>query len=235
MKANAFRWFLCVLACASCGQDSDLIALFGRSPGKVALIFPENNSECTEGIILSDEQSEVTFRWEASVYTTDYEVRLANLAEGTVEILESDTNQLPITLSRATPYSWYVVSKNSENNKSAQSDTWSFYNAGSGPVSHIPFPAEAVSPENGAVIPASQASITLDWEASDLDGDLVAYDLYFGMASPPQLYQVQLTEDEYPEIAISPGTTYYWMVVCRDAIGNESNSVQFSFSVQEVP
>ena len=228
-------WLVGVLVIASCGQDADFGGLPDSAPGEAMLLFPENNSECTEGVILSDAESEVTFRWEATVNTTSYELRVLDLAGGNLETLESNTTQLPVTLARATPYSWYVVSKNSETNQTTQSAIWSFYNAGNGSLDYIPFPAEAVSPENGAFIPASQDAVDLEWQATDLDNDIVAYDLYFGTENPPLLSQAMLTDNAFPGMAISPGTTYYWQVVSRDSAGNESTSGLFLFTVEEAP
>jgi hypothetical protein len=219
----------------SCGPDTDLPGVFGLIPGKATLIFPENNSECTEGRILSDTESEVTFLWGATDHTTGYEVRLVNLLDGSIELHYSTTNELAITLWRGTPYSWSVISKNSSTDRSGQSEVWSFYNAGLGTVNFIPFPAEVVSPANGAQIPSSQENITLDWDAADLDDDLKEFDVYFGTSSTPPLYLGQLSEDRIEGLEIESGSTYYWRIITRDLAGNESNSGLFSFSVEEAP
>jgi len=45
-------------------------------PSATSLIFPENNTECNEGVVVNDTQSTVTFRWENSQNTDSYEVNI---------------------------------------------------------------------------------------------------------------------------------------------------------------
>lgn len=220
-------WFL------SCGADKDIL----QSPedeliiARAVLIFPEENSICTEGVVLSSSESEVTFRWEEPENTDSYEVELQNLFTGTMETFDSEENQLPIRILRNTPYSWKVISRSDTTDATSESDTWSFYNAGEGIITHIPFPAENVSPEENETVPFGQGTLDLSWQASDLDNDIENYDVYFGTAAEPPLFAEAVLASSL-SVTISAGTTYYWKIVTRDSEGNESTSQIFSFSVQ---
>jgi len=66
----------------SCGGGSDDTTSEPEPvmpPLATTLIFPENNTECNEGEIISDTESRVTFRWNASEFTDSYIVHLTNL------------------------------------------------------------------------------------------------------------------------------------------------------------
>lgn len=220
-------WFI------SCGADSDILGAPEDELmlAKAVLIFPEENSICTEGVVLSSSESEVTFRWEEPENTDSYELELQNLFSGITETFESEQNQLPIRILRNTPYSWKVISRSDTTDATSESDTWSFYNAGEGIITHIPFPAENVSPEDNETVPFGQGTLDLSWQASDLDNDIENYDVYFGNTSEPPLIAGAVVSTSFT-VTISSGTTYYWKIVTRDSEGNESTSQIFSFSVQ---
>jgi len=224
---KAWVFILLVLMAGSCGLDQDLLdALAGDAA--VELLFPENVSECTEGTILSETQSEVVFRWSDTVENATYQVNLTNLISNTTEILDSESTELPVTLQRGIPYSWFIVDLISGE---VRSDTWTFYNAGPGVESFIPFPAAAITPILGAVLQTT-SSIDLIWNSSDLDDDIVEYDLYFGLEANPPLLEEQITDSFFNDITVVSGETYYWKIVTRDFVGNESNSEIFNFQVE---
>ncbi|WP_411032163.1 hypothetical protein [Spongiimicrobium sp. 3-5] len=224
--------FSSVLLVTACGKDSDLFSKIQSVPTAVTLVFPENNSECTAGDIISETQSEVTFEWSDAEIADSYEVFLTNLSTGVNEQFISNESQLDIRLSRGTPYTWYVVSKVESSANTAESDRETFYNAGPGLRSFIPFPAQNIAPVDGADISTGQSTITLVWEASDLDGDISEYDIYFEENDPPSLFETGVSNSQLENIEITAGTTYYWKIVTRDLLGNESNSETFTFQVQ---
>lgn len=220
---------VCVFLVLSCGKDSDL-AQEVLEPTKVSLIFPENNSECTAGDILSDEESRVTFEWSAATLGDEYLVTITDLLTGESREIEAETNQTPILLKRGTPYRWEVTTRLSSPQKSVTSDPAAFYNAGVGVRTHIPFPASNPTPIDGILLQEGLTSVTLQWEASDIDDDLVNFDVYFGTNVNPGLIS-ELQVQPSITVDVNPQTTYYWKVVSRDSQGNESNSQIFSFIV----
>ena len=199
-------------------------------PSAATLIFPENNTECNEGTILSDTQSSVLFQWNASPNTDSYQVNLRNLNTGATSLASSATNEAEITIQRGTPYEWFVVSRANGSPETASSAVWRFFNSGPGIENFAPFPAEAVAPTRGATIP-SAASVELVWSASDVDNDIRSYDLYFATANPPGLLEEGLQDPSY-EVEIASGRVYYWKVETVDATGNRTISELFNFQVQ---
>lgn len=215
-----------------CGPDVDILQVVLVAPSKVELIFPENNEECTAGTIISETESEVIFDWTDAEIGDGYNISLTNLTTGQEAIFESDSSSLPIRLLRGTPYRWHVTTFLNDLDEPTLSNIEAFYNAGPGIQSFIPFPAANVAPENGEQL-ASTTTVTLEWNAEDLDGDITAYDIYFGTTSPPGLFASDLSasSNSLSNVPVAAGTLYFWNVVTRDTQGNESNSEVFSFEV----
>jgi len=221
--------FLMLVLTASCGVDQNLVdELLGVQD--IELLFPENNSECTEGTILSETQSEVVFRWSDAFPNENsaYQINLTNLISNNTDVINTDSTAMPVILERGIPYSWFITDAVSGSTRSA---VWTFYNAGPGVNAFIPFPAAAVSPESESTI-ATSSSVNLVWNAIDLDEDITAYDVYFGQDEDPPLLQASLTDSFINNVPVSSGTLYYWKVTTKDAFGNESNSAVFNFQVE---
>ena len=99
----------------------------GGDPGSVNLVFPENNTECSEGIVLNDTQTTIIFRWEAREGIDLYEVNLTDLTTGNISKLDTDANELAIVLTRGVPYEWFVASMAQGSEKIANSETWPLF------------------------------------------------------------------------------------------------------------
>ncbi|PIB29924.1 hypothetical protein BFP77_04680 [Maribacter sp. 4U21] len=169
------RFFLILILAGACGLHQDLVdALVGLED--VEMLFPENVPECTEGTVLSETQSEVVFRWSNNQENVTYQINLTNLISDSTELFHSNNTELPIILERSIPYSWFVADSLSNN---PRSEVWTFYNAGPGVESFIPFTAEAIAPAQEAIIETG-SSVNLIWIANDLDEDVAEYDVYFG-------------------------------------------------------
>lgn len=209
----------------SCGVDSDVLE-YAKDQINIALIFPEDDSECTEGIIVSATQSELIFEWSDDNNNSPYIVHLTNLLSSQTDLIESNDTNVPITLDRGVAYSWYVTGK-----INTSSEIWNFYNEGPGLESSIPYPATAISPVSGASISQTSTTVNLIWKSEDPDNDIVSYDLYFGEAKDPQLYGRNIPETRFNDIPVEAGKIYYWKIITKDSIGNESTSEVFTFSV----
>ncbi|NER14645.1 hypothetical protein GWK08_14410 [Leptobacterium flavescens] len=199
-------------------------------PEATTLIFPENNTECNEGTILSDTESAVVFRWDASANTDLYEVNLRDLNTGSSRTLTSTVNQLEITILRGNPYAWSVTSRSNTTTQTAQSDEWKFYNAGLPTENFAPFPADLVSPKMGSSVDAASGTLLLEWEGNDIDNDIVSYDILFGTVNPPTELEGN-TSSTTMEVGVSSGQTYYWRVITKDSQANTSQSEIFQFKV----
>lgn len=234
MKLKYGFYLLVISFIAACGgsdsndpdpdPDPDPIA----APLAATLVFPDNNTECNEGVVINETQSTVTFDWNASQNTDSYEVNLRNLNTNTSTKTNSNTNSADITLERGVPYEWFVVSKANGTNETASSSIWKFYNQGPGVENYAPFPAEAVNPGRGAAID-NTGTVQLEWSGSDVDNDITEYDVLFGTDSDPTTL-LGTTQDSFIDATIATGV-YYWRVISKDSQGNSSESEIFEFSV----
>tara|TARA_R110001583_G_scaffold41753_3_gene132779 strand:- start:17068 stop:17748 length:681 start_codon:yes stop_codon:yes gene_type:complete len=224
LKKVGFLIFV-IIAIQSCGVDLDVLE-YARKTINLSLVFPENDSDCTEGIIVSDTESELIFEWIDENNNDPYILHLTNISISQTELYESETTEVAIILERGATYSWYVTGK-----INSSSEIWSFYNEGPGLESTIPFPATAISPVSGASISQTSITVNLIWKSEDLDNDIVSHDLYFGEAKDPELFGTDIIETRFDDIPVEAGKTYYWKIVTKDSVGNESTSTIFFFSV----
>jgi hypothetical protein len=220
--------FLILIATSCSNNDSGDEVITADPPTAATLIFPENNTECNAGTVISDTETEVLFQWEEATNASSYVLQVENLNDGTSRNISTISNEFLIRIFRGTPYSWSVESLVSGTNESAESTTWRFYNAGLPQVSHPPFPAEVISPQQGSSI--DEGLVVLQWDALDIDNDIVSYAVVLDIVNPP-VTEVGITNTTNLEVTAASGLVYYWKVVTTDAIGNTSDSQIFQFGV----
>ena len=201
-------------------------------PAKAMLTAPAQNEVCTTGTIISATQSAVQFTWDASANTNSYTLVLTNLLTAATTSQSTAKTQTTLTLTRNTPFSWYIISASSATGVTAQSDTWKFYNSGPGVVTYAPFPADIISPTFGEVISPTNGTINLQWQGSSVSpGTIANYDVYFGTTNTPPLSYATITNSYVDNVAVVAGTTYYWRVITRDSAGDTSDSGLYEFTV----
>ena len=232
MKKNVLIALLTfvILGCGS-GDDPITPTPVVNKPTRANLVFPSNNTECLEGTNITATESSVTFEWENAQHTHSYELVLKNLDSKSINKFSSTNSFNTVAILKGTPYSWYIISKSNETSDTASSEIWKFYNAGDAIVSHAPFPAEVISPENSSNINVSANTVSLEWTASDIDGDISSYSLYFGTTEDPPLLQDTITSTKKENITVNSGTKYYWYIITRDSSVNKSTSELFNFTV----
>jgi len=227
MKNYCLIFIIVLLA----GCTSDVFTPQPLLPVKAALTFPAKDAICTTGTVLSATQSNITFTWNTAANTTSYDFTLKNLITAAIITQTTTNTQLTVNLLRNTPYSWYVTSKSTKTNETAQSEVWKFYNSGPATVSYPPFPADIISPVMGQNINATNGKINLTWAGNDVDNDITSYEVYFGDTTIPPLLQANLTTPVLNNVNVVPGKTYYWKIVTKDAAGNMSTSSLSQFSI----
>lgn len=193
----------------------------------VQLVFPFESSLCNEGTNLTPTESTVLFEWEPNNNADVYTLTVENLETNAISQFDTVDFIFPVVISRATPYRWSVEYNHQGETK--QSAVWNFYNAGPGIQNYTPFPAEIIFPAMAQTIPSTN-SLTLEWNGSDLDDDIVNYDVYFGIENPPNVNATDVNENQLT-VSVTPGTIYYWYVVTEDAAGNSSESGIYQFNV----
>jgi hypothetical protein len=228
---KAIPFLILLLLVYGCGKDDPKPDDNHEIPVAVTLVFPYENSLCNEGTDVTDTVSTVHFEWETADYTDEYELNVKNLTTGATSTHQTSGTEYSLVLNRATPFAWFVVSKSISVVDTAQSATWKFYNAGEVLESYAPFPAEIISPGMAVTISAPTGLVTLDWNGSDVDGDIVGYDVYFGTTTPPGISESDLTESVLNDVSVSAGTIYFWRVVTTDSHGNKSNSGIYQFKI----
>lgn len=218
---------------ASCTSNTDPIPEeeIVNDPEAVSLIFPEDQTECNEGTILNDTQSEVTFRWSAAEHTDSYEVLVKNNDTGTSATIEAATNSKEITLERGANYEWHVISRSETSQSTATSAVFQFFNAAPGATSHVPFSAVAIAPEDGSEISSVSEKVTLQWQASDIDNDIRDYEIFFGTDKDQLVGKGIFTSNAF-EVDVVSGSRYFWRIKTNDETNNSSESDIFSFSVE---
>lgn len=223
MKNRLILFLLC-FAILSCKKAAKI-----QPPTKAILALPSNNEACINGTIISATSSAILFKWGASQHAETYEITIKNLETG-VSITQTTTAlELPVPLTRNTPYSWFVTAKSSKIATTAVSEVWKFYNAGEALSSYSPFPAEMVTPKMAQRVASVAGKITLDWIGSDVDNDISTYDIYLGTTTTPALLKSNQTDSNLPDVAVNAGTTYYWKVITKDSKGNTSDSGVYLF------
>jgi hypothetical protein len=201
------------------------------APDKAALSGPASNATCTVGRVLSATQSAVTFNWSAAPNAENYDITIRNLLTATTVTQNTAATQLELTLLRNTPYAWYVTAKTSKTTTTSQSDTWKFYNAGLAATNYAPFPADLTAPLFNQNLTATAGKVTMMWTGSDVDNDISGYDIYLGTTLSNMVAVKSNQTIVGLDVMVTSGTLYYWKVVTKDSLGNNSTSVTNQFAV----
>lgn len=219
-----------IFACSGDGGGGDEIIPVKKDPIAAALVFPNANSECTEGTNKTPAESTIKFEWTPGAGSDYYGLIVKNLTSGLSTTYSTSKSFYELQLARGTAYSWNVISSSSASTVKVTSETRKFYNAAEGKSSYAPFPAEAVSPIMNESV--SGTSVTLDWTASDVDNDIINYEIFLGTTSNPVSFKKEEVDSILKNVAVASGTTYFWKIITKDSKGNTSVSEVFKFNVK---
>lgn len=221
-----------ILGCKDTTDDNiNTLIPSGEIPDEVEavqLIFPFENSLCTEGTDVTPTTSTVIFEWTTNNNAQSYTLTVENLSTSTVSEFQTEGFIFPVTINRADAFRCsvsYVYQ-----NEIYQSEIWNFYNEGEAIQTYAPFQAEIITPTMAEAIVTTN-SVNLQWNGSDVDDDIVGYDVYFGSTNPPDLNASDTTTNNLT-VSVTLGTIYYWKVETKDAEGNSSETDIFQFQVQ---
>lgn len=78
------------------------------------------------------------------------------------------------------------------------------------------------------------ASVTLHWDCTDADGDVLAYTVHFGDTNTPPAVSIDQAANSYGAGNLVEGTTYYWQIVAKDPDGETTASPVWSFTTAAV-
>ena len=194
-------------------------------PAKATLTTPANGTECLDG-------EDVEFSWNESENTDSYNLVVKNLLTNTESAnINTTSTMATIKLQIGQPYSWYVISSNSDSSETVASETWKFYLKGEQTSNYAPFPADLISPKSEATV--SSGSITLEWSGSDANtSDNLTYDVYFGTSNPPTSVIKSDHTSSSLNHTVSESGTYYWKIITKDNQGSNSDSGVSMFKVE---
>lgn len=216
-----------ILLLSSCAKDPIPV-----EPGVASLISPANNEKCLDGTSINDSQSNVVFSWSAATDVVSYEVVVTNLLTQSSQTFTSASNQTTIALTKAEPHSWMVKSIGEEGSTPSESEQWKFYLAGDAVTNYAPFPTELISPRSGAnITPDINNLVILNWNGSDVDGDLESFEIYLDQNDATTLNTTLPFQNNNNsiEVEVENNATYYWKVVAIDVNGNQSSSGVYAF------
>lgn len=194
------------------------------APTTPVLLTPSDGQLCTD--------NPLDFSWNVATDAdgdgVSYEVQTATNSDFSesiqTEITSSTTTNF--SLIKGVAYYWRVRSKDTKSNYSNYSSVRKYYSEGEGITNHLPFTPALVGPAlNGTI---SDATTNLEWTASDVDGDPLTYDVYFGDSSPPALV-LENSHGNIHSVNINPLTTYYWKIVVKDDNGGQAIGQIWSF------
>jgi len=229
MKRIVLLFGSLILLVNSCTTEEPVVPI---NPSAPTLISPANDETCLDGTSINDSQSNVDFRWSSAANALSYELVVTNLLTQSSQTYPATSNQTTVALTKAEPYNWSVKSIGEVGSVPSQSTQWKFYLAGDAVVNFAPFPSELISPQSGAnVTPDINNLIKLQWNASDVDGDLAQFEVYLDKNDATTLIKTiaYQTEEESIEIDVENGTTYYWKIIAIDNNQNQSSSGVYAF------
>ena len=229
MKRIVLLFGSLILLVNSCTPEEPVVPI---NPSAPTLISPANDETCLDGTSINDSQSNVDFRWSSAANALSYELVVTDLLTQSSQTYPATSNQTTVALTKAEPYNWSVKSIGEVGSVPSQSIQWKFYLAGDAVVNFAPFPSELISPQSGAnVTPDINNLIKLQWNASDVDGDLAQFEVYLDKNDATTLIKTiaYQTEEESIEIDVENGTTYYWKIIAIDNNQNQSSSGVYAF------
>jgi len=234
MKRHSFILLILLnlIAIAGCNKNSGADSPADKpAPAAAVLISPASNSACLYGAAGPDNKQTLVMQWNAAARAESYTVVVNNLQSGQKISNTATSNSLEITLPGNQPYSWYVISRATGTSKTAQSETWKFFLAGTPSSNYAPFPATAVWPLPNSVIASggmANAPVNFSWSADDIDQDIASYTFYLDNKDGTTKISDGLLDTTVTR-TLAFHKTYYWKIVTADKAGNESESPVFEF------
>ena len=131
----------------------------------------------------------------------------------------------PGILGFETTYYWRIVAWDSYG-ASAEGPLWSFTTKENTPPS---------IPSNPTPVhTATEVELNTDlyWIGNDPDGDVMTYDVYFGINNPPSLIRSNYQYSSFDLETLAYEKTYYWKIISRDIFGKSTEGPVWSFTTK---
>ncbi|TWO33422.1 hypothetical protein E1J38_005875 [Seonamhaeicola sediminis] len=187
-------------------------------PTTPALVFPSQNQLCTTNVL--------NFEWQASTNSDGssviYILEISKDNQFNNKVVDEVLTSLSkiITLEKGFAYYWRVKARSTRNIESDYSPTAQFYTEEVPNSNHLPFAPALQSPFLGQYLETGTTTVNLEWTASDVDGDPVTFDVYFGKDKDALSLVSEDTSANTFEVNLDTvDTTYYWKIVVKDDKG----------------
>jgi hypothetical protein len=194
------------------------------TPNPPLLIGPENNNNCSSETVISSKKSQVDFSWQTALNADEYELVIRNIDTNLDTKLTTFRLFSAVVLDRGQQYSWWVISKYIEDETFSKSSVWNFYLEGPQLSSRFPFPATLLIPKANEQISLNDGKYIFRWESTDLDEDIIEYDIYLGTDPVELTLLAERLSLNSVELSLNSNQFYYWKIITRDSEGNVSSS-----------
>lgn len=208
------NFFIFILISGCSKEDPAPDRVKNLPPETPVLLKPANNEICIPANLLFEwktaadpEGDDVSYQLEIS---TDQ-----NLSSN-LQVWQIGSPTAEMSMETGVTYFWRVKAIDIRNNESSYSEIRKFFTEPNPEFNRIPHQPEQVSPGNNSSVEGNK--VLLKWTATDPDGDVLWYDVYFGTENPPQ----HIKEDHGNssiELDIEPNKTYYWNITVKDEHG----------------
>jgi len=194
-------------------------------PGTPTMVYPGNNELCID--------NSVTFTWNAvtdpdgDAVSYKFEVALDQGFSNIQHTISSASTSHTLSLEKGVAYYWRILARDSKGAESAYSTPNQFYTEGEGDSNHLPFAPVLVSPGLNSTV--SEATATLSWTAADVDGDPLAYDVYFDTGDTPTTKVASDISETSFQVTLAGSTSYSWKVVVKDDQGGQTIGQVWNF------
>lgn len=211
-------------ACGGGGGDDPTPTPENKPPTTPVQVYPQNNDLCID--------EAVNFQWNAATDPDNnpitYSVEITQTSNNSVITRSTSATSVTVDLAKGVAFSWKIKATDSKGLSSAYSSSNQFYTEGEGVTNHLPFSPTLVAPALNATV--QTATTNLEWTASDVDGDTLTYDVYFGEGTlPATAIATGITENSY-NVSLDSAKSYYWKIVANDGKGGQTIGQTWNFN-----
>jgi len=216
------------LSCSAGGSgegDNPPPDVTNDAPTTPQLVSPQNGFLCANNVLNFNWNPSTDSNGDAITYTV--QISKDNLFSQIEYTSSTSSINFTFTLEKGIAYYWRVKATDSKNASSNYSSMYSLYTEGEGVSNHLPFSPELVTPQMNTSVNAG--SINLEWSVTDVDGDQLTSDIYFGTDNPPTNLIAENQSEVTYNINTVSGTTYYWRIVVKDNNGGSTIGQVWNF------
>jgi hypothetical protein len=223
-------YFIAVSCSSSGGKDNIITPIETNKPPTVpTLIYPTNNLLCINNTL--------DFQWNPSTdsngdaLTYKVEISKDNQFSNLEQVVTLSSTSHTFVLEKGFAYYWRVKAIDSKNLSSNFSDVFSLYTEGDGVSNYAPFLPALVSPLMNSVLQQNGAAVKLEWTASDIDNDVLTFDVYLDSKNPPTNIASENQINTYFNLTDYSSQKYYWKVIVKDNNGVQTVGQVWTFTV----